>query len=125
MFGVMLKWDVFDFGRRRAEVRQSRLRLRQAELNRDRVEEESARATRLAWQDLDYADQLIGLAERVCTYRRRAAELARQSVAGGLALESKALSTEADLRQAEADRCGAQLQRHLALLRLHWLAGAL
>ena len=125
MVGVMLKWDVFDFGRQRADVRQARLRQRQAELNRDRVEEESARATRLAWQDLDYADQLIGLAERACTYRRRAAELARQSVAGGLALESKALSAEADWRQAEADRFGAQLQRHLALLRLHWLAGAL
>jgi outer membrane protein len=125
VFGVMLKWDVFDFGRRRADERQARLRLRQAELNRDRVEEEGARATRLAWQDFEYAARLIELAERACAYRQRAAELARQSVAGGLALESKRLSADADLRQAEADRLGAQLQRHLALLRLYWLAGAL
>jgi hypothetical protein len=40
-------------------------------------------------------------------------------------LESKRLSADADLRQAEADRLGAQLQRHLALMRLYWLAGAL
>ena len=123
--GVMLKWDIFDFGRRRADAHQARLRQRQAELNRDRVEEDAARAVRLAWQDLVYADELIGLADRTCAYRRRAAELARQSVTGGLVLESRALSAEADLRQAEADRYGAQLQRHLALLHLYWLAGAL
>jgi DNA-binding LacI/PurR family transcriptional regulator len=58
-------------------------------------------------------------------YRRRAAELARQSAANGLELPTKVLETEADLRKADSDWLGATLQRHVALLRLHALTGSL
>lgn len=123
--GVMLKWDIVDFGRRSADTRKSLLQRRQAELNRDRIEEEASRQVRITYREMAYADDLIRLADKAAGYRRRAAQIAHQSLDNGLALPSKALSADADLRQAEADLFAARTKRHLALLRLYWLGGEL
>ncbi|HWA26568.1 MAG TPA: TolC family protein [Lacunisphaera sp.] len=123
--GLTVSWDVFDFGRRRADVSRAISQRRAAEVNRDRLEEDAARQIRLAHQDLLFADEQIALARQAVAFRQRAAELAQQSVANGLALETGALETVAQLRKAEADLTGALCQRHVALLRLHFLAGKL
>lgn len=125
MVGVLVNWEIFDGGQRRAEVSRGLVRRRQAEVARERTEEEALRQIRLAYQDFEHAEQLIGLAEKAAAYRRRAAELARQSVENQLALPTRSLSADADLRKAEADLAGARVQRHLALLQLYWLTGAL
>jgi outer membrane protein TolC len=123
--GVTLNWDVFDFGRRRANVARAVLHRRAAEVNRDRLEEDAARQIRLAHQDLVYADEQIGLARQAVTFRRRASELAHQSAANGVALETVALEADAQLRKSEADLTGAIAQRHVALLHLYFLSGKL
>jgi len=123
--GLSLSWDIFDFGRRDAEIARAVARKRSAEVNRDRIEEDSTRQIRLVYQDYTYAGELTTLAQQAVEYRRRAAELARQSTANGLALESKALNAEAELRKAEADLAATRYQQHLALLRLNFLAGEL
>lgn len=123
--GVTLSWDVFDFGRRRAEVARAVSRRRAAEVNRDRLEEEAARQIRLAHQDLVFADEQLALAREAVVFRRRSSELAHQSAANGLALETAALEADAQLRKAEADLTGARCQRHVALLRLYFLSGKL
>ncbi len=123
--GITLSWDVFDFGRRRAEVNRALSQRRAAELNRDRLEEEAARQLRLAHQDLVFADEQIDLARQAAAYRRRAAELAQKNAHNGLALVTVALEAEAQLRKAEADLTDATRQRHLALLHLYYLAGKL
>ena len=123
--GLSLSWDIFDFGRRDAEIARAVARKRSAEVNRDRIEEDSTRQIRLVYQDYTYAGELASLAEQVVLYRQRAAELAHQSTSNGLALESKALNADADLRRAEADLAAARFQQHLALLRLYFLAGRL
>jgi len=123
--GLSLSWDIFDFGRRDAEIARAVARKRSAEVNRDRIEEDSTRQLRLVYQDYTYAGELTSLAQQAVEYRRRAAELAHQSTANGLALESKALNAEAELRKAEADLAATRYQQHLALLRLHFLAGEL
>ncbi len=125
MAGLTLTWDVFDFGRRNSEIARNRTQLRAAELDRDRREEDAAREIRITFQDFQHAGELIALAEQAAGYRRRTAELARQSATNDLALESKALGAEAELRKAEADVFAARMQRHVALLRLHFLAGEL
>ena len=123
--GVTLDWNVFDFGRRRADVTRAAARHRAAAVNRDRLQEDAARQIRLAHQDLVFADEQIALARQAVAFRRRAAELAHQSAANGLALETAALEADAELRKAEADLTGATSQRHVALLHLHFLAGKL
>lgn len=123
--GLSLSWDVFDFGRKDAEIARSVAQRRSAEVNRDRIEEDATRQIRLAYQDLTYAKEVIDLAQQAFAYRQRAAQLSRQSTANGLALETAALETEAELRKADADLAGARYQQHLALLRLHFLAGKL
>lgn len=123
--GITLSWDVFDFGRRRAQVSRALSQRRAAEINRDRLEEEAARQLRLAHQDLVFADEQIALARQAAAYRRRAAELAHANARNGVALETVALEAEAQLRKAEADLTGATCQRHLALLHLYYLAGKL
>lgn len=123
--GLMVNWDIFDFGRKDAEISRTLAQRRAAELNRDRLEEEAGREIRLAHQDYVYAGELISLAEQALDYRRRAAEHAHQSAGNGVALETAALDADAQLRKAEADLSGARYQRHLALLRLNYLAGKL
>ena len=123
--GVALNWEIFDFGRKSSEISRAIVQQRQAETNRDRLEEEAAREIRVAWQDYIYAGELLVLAEQARAFRARAAQLARQAAEQGVELGTKALSAEADLRQADADLRGAQVQRHLALLRLYALTGEL
>ena len=123
--GILLKWDILDAGRRRADAEKSLIQRREAEVDRDRIEEETARQVRLAYQDLTYAEEMVRLGEEAQAYRRRAAQLAGQSVANGLALTSRSLASEADLREAEADLMEARMQRHLALLQLYLLTGEL
>ena len=125
MAGLTLNWDIFDFGRRNADISRAVAQRRAAEVNRDRLEEVAARQIRLAHQDLVYADEQIALARQAAAYRQRAAELAHQSAANGLALETAALEADAQLRKAESDLTGAVCQRHVALLHLHFLAGKL
>lgn len=125
LVGVTVSWDIFDFGRRRSEVSRADSLRRAAEVNRDRIEEDAARQIRITYQDLVYADEQIALARQAVSFRRRSAELAHQSVANGLALETAALEADAQLRKAETDLGGAMYQRHVALLHLHFLAGRL
>ena len=124
-FGLILNWDVFDFGRKDAEIAQAVARRRSAEVNRDRLDEDAMREIRLAHQDLLYAGELVSLASQALDYRKRAAQLSHQSLTNGLVLESSALDSDAELRKAEADLAGARYQHHLALLRLNFLAGEL
>jgi outer membrane protein TolC len=125
MAGVTLSWDVFDFGRRHAQVSRALSQRRAAEVNRDRLEEDATRQLRLAYQDLVFADEQIALARQALAFRHRAADLARQNARNGLALDSVALEADAQLRKAETDLTGAVCQRHLALLHLYFLAGRL
>jgi outer membrane protein TolC len=125
MAALTLSWDIFDFGRRNADISRAVGQRRAAEVNRDRLEEDAARQIRLAHQDLVFADEQIALARQAKAYRHRAAELAHQSAANGLALETDAFEAEAQLRKAEADFTGAVCQRHLALLHLYFLSGEL
>ncbi len=123
--GLTVNWDVFDFGRRHADIVRAIAQRRAAEVNRDRLEEEAARQIRLAYQDLIFADQQIVLARQAVQYRRRADELAHQSAANGLALGTAAMEADAQLRESEADLTGSISQRHVALLHLYFLAGKL
>lgn len=123
--GLALTWDVFDFGRRKSEIARGLSRERAAELDRDRRGEEAARLIRATFQDYTHAGELVALAGQARAYRQRACELAQQSVRHGLALASTALEAETRLREAEADVVAAQLQQHVALLRLHFLVGEL
>jgi len=123
--GLTLSWDVFDFGRRSADISRAVSQRRAAEVNRDRLEEDAARQIRLAHQDLVFGDEQISLARQAVAFRHRAAEVAHQSTGNGLALETTALEADSQLRKAEADLAGATCQRHVALLHLYFLAGKL
>jgi outer membrane protein TolC len=123
--GLALTWDIFDGGRRRTETARSVNQQRMAELNVERLTDEAARLIRTAYQDFVYAEQQIALADEAASYRRRAAELAHQSAQTGLELERTALEADSELRKAETDLLGARLQRHVALLKLYFLAGKL
>lgn len=123
--GLALTWDVFDFGRRHSDVARGLTRQRAAEIDRERRGEEAARLIRVTYQDFEHAGEIVALARQARAYRRRAFELAQQSFRQGLALESAALEAESHLREADADVVAAQLQQHVALLRLHYLVGEL
>lgn len=123
--GVALSWDVFDFGRRSARRQRSEAQQEQAELDRDRTRQTFTRAVRTAYQAWEHANESLTLAREAETFRARQYDLETQAVAAGEALPTAARLAEAEWRQAQANRLGAELQAHLALLRLHALSGDL
>ncbi|WP_221031584.1 TolC family protein [Actomonas aquatica] len=123
--GLALTWDPFDFGRRRAEAERSAAQSQQAALNRERVQEELSRSVQVAYQSWEHAQESVVLAREAESYRERLYSLEQDAVSAGEALPTAALTAKADWLEARTDRLGAELQAHLALLRLHALAGAL
>ncbi len=123
--GVALSWDVFDFGRRSARRQRSEAQQEQAALDRDRTRQTLTRAVRTAYQAWEHANESLTLAREAETFRARQHDLETQAVAAGEALPTAARLAEAEWRQAQANRLGAELQAYLALLRLHVLSGDL
>src|SRR5271168_1782308 len=64
-FGVMFTYDLFDGGRREAEIRDSHTLLSQAELNLTKVEEEVAVQVETAYDKVVQMQSMVGLAEEV------------------------------------------------------------
>lgn len=123
--GLLLNWEIFDFGGKKADLARSLAQERQAALNRDRLREDATREVHLAFLQFTHARELVGLSAEAEAFRQRAHAIRRQASEQGELLASEALTAESDWLQARAEHTAARLQRHLALLKLYFLTGAL
>jgi outer membrane protein TolC len=122
-FGFHLNWDVFDFGRRRAAVREREAQLEQAEENLRRVKEEVAVGIDRSYHKLERTRSLVQVAAQVLRLRQEGERLAGNQLTEGVVLASERQQATAASYQAQAEFLQASLGYLLAWAELEQVMG--
>ena len=122
-FGFNLNWDVFDFGKRRAAVREREAELEGAEENLSRVKDDVAVTIERSYNRLERTRNLVQVAAQVVNLRQEGERLARNQKAQGVVLASEQRQATAASYQAQADFLQASLGYLLAWAELEQAAG--
>ena len=122
-FGVLLNWEVFDFGKRRSVVREREALLAQAEENLQRVKEEVAVGIERSYNKVERTKKLVEVAEQVVQLRRESERLAQNQSTEGVILVSERRQTAAATYKADADFLQASLGYLLAWAELEQAVG--
>jgi outer membrane protein TolC len=113
-FGVSFTYDLFDGGRRNAEIKDARTLLSEANLNLDRVEEGIAVQVEMAYDKVEQLQDLAGVADEVLQARTEAARLADRQFEQNAALSSTRAEAHAKVISARAALLDAKLGLSLA-----------
>jgi outer membrane protein TolC len=122
-FGVSLTYDVFDFGKRRAEVRVNESKLAQAQENLDRLKEAVSVQVERSYNKVERTKHMLQVAAEVVKLRTEGERLAENQVAQGAVLVSTRRQASAANYQAQADLLQAQLAYLLAGAELEQTVG--
>jgi outer membrane protein len=112
--GVNMSYDIFDFGRRRAEVRQQEAQLRAAEENLERLKDEVAVQVEQTYNKLQRTKNMIEVAEQLVELRTEGERLASEHLQHGVVLVSERRKAGAEAYKAQADLLQANLAYVLA-----------
>jgi outer membrane protein TolC len=116
--GVNLTYDIFDFGRRRAEVRQQEAQLRRAEENLERLKDEVAVQVDRTYNKLQRTKNMVEVAEQLADLRSEGERLASNQFQQGVVLVSERRKAGAEVYKAQADLMQANLAYLLARVEL-------
>ncbi|HLG42151.1 MAG TPA: TolC family protein [Planctomycetota bacterium] len=106
------------------EIAIAESKIRQSDLEIERVSLDLAKRVELALQDLKSAERLMELVGETVSAAEVALEDSRERLRLGMATRSLEVDAEAILREARWEELAAQAIRRLSLLRLKVLAGA-
>ncbi len=113
-FGATFTYDLFDGGRRNAQISESRTLLSEAELNLTKVEEEVAVQVETAYDRVEQLQNLVGVAEEVLKARTEAARVTDRQFEQTAALPSAPVEAAAKVSSAKASLLEANLGLSLA-----------
>jgi outer membrane protein TolC len=122
-FGVSLNYDVFDFGKRRAAVREREAQLAQAEENLQRLKDMVAVGIDRSYNKVERTKSLVEVASQVVQLRQESERLAQNQLAQGLVLVSDHRQSTAATFKAQADYLQANLGYLLAWAELEHAMG--
>jgi outer membrane protein TolC len=122
-FGVSLSYDVFDFGKRRAAVREREAQLVEAEENLRRLKDKVAVGIEKSYNKLARTKNLVQVADQVVKLRQEAERLAQNQLTHGLVLVSDRRQSTAATFKAQADYLQASLGYLLAWAELEQALG--
>jgi len=113
-FGVNLDWNVFDFGKRRAGVREREAQLAQAEENLSRLKEEVAVGIQRSYNKVERTKHMVQVASQVVKLRQESERLAQNQLTQGVVLVSEQRQATAETYKAQANYLQASLGYLLA-----------
>jgi len=122
-FGVNFSWDIFDFGKRRASVRERQAQLAQAEENLRRLQEEVAVAIQRSYNKVKRTRSMVQVANQVVQLRQESERLAENQRSQGVILVSERRQATAASYLAQADFLQADLGYLLAWAELQQAVG--
>src|SRR5262249_39315785 len=122
-FGFTMSYDAFDFGKRRATVRERELKLAQAEENLERLKEAVSVKIERSYNKVERTKHMLDVATEVVKLRVESERLAENQLAQGVVLVSNRRHATADSYKAQADLLQAQLSYLLAGAELEQAAG--
>jgi len=124
-FGVIFGYELFDGGRRKAEIGEAHAMLSKAEVNLDKVEQEVAVEVEVTYDNVEQALTLVTLAEEVLKARTEGARLADSQFEQGAALASVRAEAAAKMSSAKASLLEANVGLSLAQAELKRVMGEL
>ena len=113
-FGVIFTYELFDGGRRNAQIGESRTMLSQAEVNLAKAKEEVTVQVEIAYDKVEQMQNLIAVAEEVLKTRAEAALVADRRFEQNAALASARAEAAAKTSSAKASLLEANLGLSLA-----------
>jgi outer membrane protein TolC len=122
-FGLHFTWDVFDFGKRRAAVRERQAQLEQAEENLERLKEEVSTAIERSYNKITRTQSMVEVANQVVALRHESERLAQNQLAQGVILAAERREASAAGYKAEADLLQTRLGCLLAWAELEEAIG--
>jgi len=122
-FGLTFSWDVFDFGKRRATVRERQAQLAEAEENLRRLQEEVAVNIQKSYSKVERTRSMVQVANQVVQLRQEGERLAENQRSQGMILVSERKQATALSYQAQADFLQADLGYLLAWAELEQAVG--
>jgi outer membrane protein TolC len=122
-FGVNLNWEVFDFGKRRAAVREREAQLAEAQENLTRLKEQVAVSIERSYNKVERTKSMVAVAQQALTLRQESERLAQNQLAQGVMLIADRRQATAATYKAQADFLQANLGYLLAWAELQEAAG--
>jgi outer membrane protein TolC len=122
-FGVNMSWDVFDFGKRRAAVRERQDQLAEAEENLRKLKDDVAVSIERSYNKIQRTKSLVEVATQVVKLRQESERLAQNQLAQGAVLISDHRQATAATYKAQADFLQANLGYLLAWAELQETVG--
>ena len=123
VFGIKAEWNVFDFGRREADVAERRAARRTAEENLTRVKRQLTSEVEQAKRKVQRTSRQVALATELLALRKEAARITSDRVSLGVVLITEQRDAEASVASAEADWLAAEVGHRLAMAELKRLVG--
>jgi outer membrane protein TolC len=122
-FGVNMSWDVFDFGKRRAAVRERQDQLTEAEENLRRLKEEVAVSIERSYNKVQRSKSLVDVATQVVKLRQESERVSQNQLAQGAVMIADHRKASAATYKAQADLLQANLGYLLAWAELQESTG--
>src|SRR5262249_18332596 len=122
-FGVSLTYDVFDFGKRRAVIREREAQLAQAVENVERLKDAVSVQIERNLNKVERTRQMLQVAHEVVKLRAESERLAENQLTQGVVLVSARSQASAASYKAQADMLRAQLTYLLANAELEQTIG--
>ena len=122
-FGVTLSYDVFDFGKRRAVVRERDAQLAQVEEDLRRLKDQVAVGIERSYNKLERTKSLVQVANEVVKLRQESERLAQNQLTQDVVLVSERRQATAATYKAQADYLQASLGYLLAWAELEQAVG--
>lgn len=122
-FGLEMDYDVFDFGKRRAEVRVNEAKLAEAEENLARLKQAVSVKITNSYNKVARTAQMLQVANEEVRLRQEGERLATNQLAQGIIQVSDRKQASAASYKAQADLLDAQLAYLLAGAQLEEVAG--
>jgi outer membrane protein TolC len=121
--GVILHWNILDFGGRRAVVNERLALQQQADTNLVYTKAHTTIAVQKAYRNVQQSLALIQVAQKAVRYRREELKMKEDARLAGTLLKREVLATQADLAKALADLYAAQLNYRMAITALSVVTG--
>ena len=122
-FGAALNYDVFDFGKRRAVVRERQAQLAQAQENLERLKDAVSVQIDQSLNKVQRTRHMLQVASEVVKLRQEGERLAQNQLIQGVALVSARTQATAASYKAQADLLQSQLAYLLAQAELEQAIG--
>jgi outer membrane protein TolC len=121
--GVRLGYDVFDFGKRRAGVREREAQLAEAEENLKRLKDNISAQVERSYNALERTKSLVAVADQVVALRRESERLSHNQVTEGVVTVANTLQAASATYKSQVDLLQANLSYMLAWAELKQTIG--